>query len=340
MEYVTELRLQEAKRLMNQGNLKIKEIAHEIGYKDEFYFSRKFRKETGMTPTNYMKNVKQKVVAYTSNIIGHLIPLQVIPYAAPMHPKWTSYYYHHYRREIPLPLSAYRINEEWETNMMRVMQESVDIIITSAAIQPKEQTLLEKTASVIYVPQQINSWRNQFLYIANKLDKNELAHKWLQTYEQKAASINAALCKQFMNKTTAVLRMVNDSLYIETGNQLFSFLFEDLHSFVPHSLSLEKLHQPITIDSLSQLQIDCIFMLVRQDDETRKNWDMLQRTEQWQQLPAVRTGNVMLVSSDPWLENSAHAYLRKLDSVAKLFSNTSSQFRSMLHVFDGGFSVH
>ncbi|WP_343271477.1 AraC family transcriptional regulator [Lentibacillus songyuanensis] len=319
MEYVTELRMQAAKRLMNQGSLKVREIAHEIGYRDEFYFSRKFKKETGMTPTNYMKNVNQKIVAYTSDVIGHLIPLGLMPYAAPLHPKWTSYYYQHYRKEIPVPLSAYRVNEDWETNIMQLRREPVDTIITSVAIHPREQELLEKIAPVIYLPkQQSGWWRDQFLYIADKLGKTNLASKWLQAYDQKAAHIHAKCRQVLKNKKPAVIRMVGDSLFMETDNPLFSFLFEDLHLSRPHDHSFDQKHHPVTVDKLCRLPIDIIFMLVRQDNETRKHWELLKQRREWQQLPAVRTGNIKLVPSDPWLENSAHAHLRKLDSIDEL----------------------
>ncbi|WP_198508022.1 AraC family transcriptional regulator [Bacillus sp. FJAT-42315] len=56
MKYVSELRMQEAKRLMGTAQLSIRDIAHQVGYSDEFYFSRKFKKEVGESPSMYIKN--------------------------------------------------------------------------------------------------------------------------------------------------------------------------------------------------------------------------------------------------------------------------------------------
>jgi AraC-like DNA-binding protein len=43
----------EAKRLISHGNLTIKEIAYELNYEDYSYFSRFFKKNTGLTPSEF-----------------------------------------------------------------------------------------------------------------------------------------------------------------------------------------------------------------------------------------------------------------------------------------------
>ncbi len=55
IEYVTEWRISKAKTYLLDNNLSLKEIAITIGYKDPNYFSRVFKKEVGMSPTDYRK---------------------------------------------------------------------------------------------------------------------------------------------------------------------------------------------------------------------------------------------------------------------------------------------
>lgn len=53
VEYLTEIRVQEAKRLLSDSGMSIKEIGIMTGYSDPNYFSRIFKKSVGVTPTEY-----------------------------------------------------------------------------------------------------------------------------------------------------------------------------------------------------------------------------------------------------------------------------------------------
>ncbi|MBQ0027711.1 MAG: AraC family transcriptional regulator [Lachnospiraceae bacterium] len=53
VEYLNSRRISEAKELMKNQEKSIKEISNECGYADPNYFSRIFKKYTGMTPTEY-----------------------------------------------------------------------------------------------------------------------------------------------------------------------------------------------------------------------------------------------------------------------------------------------
>ncbi|AFH59819.2 AraC family transcriptional regulator [Paenibacillus caseinilyticus] len=53
IDFVTRLRIDKAKALMASQQLSLKEVCFEVGYKDPNYFSRVFKKVTGVTPTEY-----------------------------------------------------------------------------------------------------------------------------------------------------------------------------------------------------------------------------------------------------------------------------------------------
>jgi two-component system response regulator YesN len=53
VEYLTALRMEQAKRLLEVSDLKTYEIANQVGYTDQRYFSQVFRKYTGHQPTQY-----------------------------------------------------------------------------------------------------------------------------------------------------------------------------------------------------------------------------------------------------------------------------------------------
>ena len=53
IEYLTNLRIDNAKKLLSDTDMSIKEICLSCGYTDPNYFSRSFKKNVGTTPTEY-----------------------------------------------------------------------------------------------------------------------------------------------------------------------------------------------------------------------------------------------------------------------------------------------
>lgn len=58
--YLTDLRIEEAKRLLEKENLGIQEVAARTGFRGNAYFSSTFRRLTGQTPSEYQEAVRLK----------------------------------------------------------------------------------------------------------------------------------------------------------------------------------------------------------------------------------------------------------------------------------------
>lgn len=55
MQYVTKLRIQRAQDLLLHSNLSIRQVAMSVGYEDGLSFSHRFRKDTGVSPTEWRR---------------------------------------------------------------------------------------------------------------------------------------------------------------------------------------------------------------------------------------------------------------------------------------------
>ncbi len=53
LEYLTNIRIEKAKKMLSDSELSMKEICAAVGYSDPNYFSRIFKKNVGVTPTEY-----------------------------------------------------------------------------------------------------------------------------------------------------------------------------------------------------------------------------------------------------------------------------------------------
>ncbi|WP_313134672.1 helix-turn-helix transcriptional regulator [Anaerocolumna sp.] len=65
-KYLTDLRINKAKELLQERNLTIEEIATKIGYHDYFYFLKIFKKNVNKTPSEYRQELFKKSLLYSS----------------------------------------------------------------------------------------------------------------------------------------------------------------------------------------------------------------------------------------------------------------------------------
>lgn len=59
VDYITELRIEESKRLLQNTTLRMSEIAERVGYSDLAYFSNNFKRIVGSSPSEY-RNINSK----------------------------------------------------------------------------------------------------------------------------------------------------------------------------------------------------------------------------------------------------------------------------------------
>lgn len=58
LDHFSRMKIDTARRLIREGQLNITEISARLGFSSVHYFSRRFKKLTGMTPTEYARSVK------------------------------------------------------------------------------------------------------------------------------------------------------------------------------------------------------------------------------------------------------------------------------------------
>lgn len=334
IDYLTDLRINRAKRYLIETDYRMREIAHKVGYSDEFYFSRKFKKEVGVSPSDFVKKRKIRVAACSPSVIGHLLALKIIPLSAPLNSKWTPYYYYAYRTKIEVCLEYDGLQEaDWR----QWVRSRPDAIIGNEHLSEEARQKLEDAAPALFLPVRSMNWRDQLHQIALFLRREEQYKAWIQSFEQKLQFARKQLAPVLGMDSFVVLRLCGEVLYMYCNQGMQDLLFCDLQ-LTPAYVEETVYNKELTLEQLDQLDPDRILILVCPESVSRAYWLSLQHNNAWRRLKAVLRGHVYSIHSDPWCEYSAMAVNRMLDEILLFFTGYNPN--RVMEKFHGDFELH
>ncbi|MCM2677356.1 AraC family transcriptional regulator [Alkalicoccobacillus plakortidis] len=303
-QFSTKVKIAEAKKLLRTTPLPLKEISAHVGYDDEFYFSRKFKKETGKAPSFYREIHRLKVAAYDKDVLGDLLALHCVPYAAPMHPKWTKAYFEQYQHDVPVHLSAYRADLDWRANLKQIQYVQPNLVIAKKQVSEEQQHLLKQIDSEVLLLDSSKTWRHQLLTIANEIRGEQEATHFLKQYDDVVEECRELIAdKKVQPPTIICIKGQSIFLYANKGIQ---DLFEDVgfQKTMPNA--------EINLTQLAEKEPSQLWVLHLHDHQTESFYEELRADEIWLGMSAIRNNQVISLPSDLWFEYSATAQYKKL----------------------------
>ncbi|UOQ83381.1 AraC family transcriptional regulator [Gracilibacillus salinarum] len=316
IQYLHQQRLAEAKRLLIQSDARSRDIAKKIGISDEYYFSRWFKKKAGMSPSAFRSTHKTYIAVSHRDYMGQILALDIIPYAAPLHPKWTPFYYEHYRTEIPVHLSAYKIDQHHQANMEKMKQYRPEIIITNQSDSSQLDHKRHGKSKILRLEEE-TTWRMQLQEIAAFLKKEDRAAKWLRSFDRKKNNLKMELQSNYSDSFFLFLRKFKQSFYLTSSRSVSELFFEELG--MRSAYGQQPVHeQEIQLEEIVEMNPDHIILMICQEQETLYDWKQLQHSMDWMKIKAVNEENVHCIATDPWFEYSAVAHDRMLQIIRDL----------------------
>jgi AraC-like DNA-binding protein len=313
-DFVTDLRISQAKRLINTTKQPIAQIARQVGYQDESHFRRTFKREMGIPPAIYVKNQQIKIAACSFPNIGQLLPLSVIPFAAPIDHDWTDYYRRKYHTEVMYPL-----HHNNEINYKTLLSARPDRILAIDAFGSDEfQEKLSEIAPVLTIPWRTKDWREHLLLAAAFLDKSQEADEWLAVYDDKADRV-CDQWNQINRKEKLLLLMIDrqDCYMWEVG--ACGQMSRQHLPFTPerHKSSTAASFKRLAPEQLGGFDADRIVLLLSEDRQSLLAWRRIQLSESWKSLKAVRNHGVQPIWLGPWFEYTAYNHGLIIDQAVK-----------------------
>jgi iron complex transport system substrate-binding protein len=210
-----------------------------------------------------------------------------------------------------------------EVNLEKILELNPDVIIASDS-EEKSYDQLTKIAPTILIPwmeQDVNGHLNS---VAEILGKEKEAEEWLAAFDKKAAEGQEKIEEAIGEDTVAIYRIRKGRFQIygprNIGHALYNALELNPPKLVKEAIENDgKFHSnEISLEVLPEYSADHIFVMVEDEEETKKQFEEIQSSAIWSNLPAVKNGNVYFVGKQEWLPYDSVSVEGQLDMAVEL----------------------
>lgn len=320
MDCLNEIRMGKAKEKLLLSNARIRDIAQEVGFRDEFYFSRKFKKTIGLSPVHFQKRKLTKVASLSFPYAGHLLALGVIPYATFVDDRRDRHRQPFFSR-IPYHLGRTKAMDSGlrEHNLAKLLLAGPELILCDDDERHGGFERMNKIAPTVAIPWMRHDWRSHFRLIAALIGKEKEAWAWLRAYEQKAAHAAERLRQTIGNETVSIFHIMQGKLVVYGGRNGGAVLYGDLRLNPAFETSEISVFKEIGEEHMAGYAGDRLLLVVDADPLSRQLWGNLRQSAAWQSLKPVRRLQVHTVNETPLLDYSAFAHNQIIDMAVRLF---------------------
>lgn len=282
IDYLIRLRVEHAKRLMSSSKEPLREISRQVGFKNEYYFSRCFHRITGCAPRKYadlllstrrstvidslgrtvhLPKAVNRIVATGTNTVGELLALGVRPVGAGIAKMKTQVVYRSKLRNI------FDIGVKAEPEQVALLRPELMLLGNS---HPRDLAELEEIAPAITLNGRIGTYE-RIRYIAGLIDRGKAAEEWVSRYEAGVRKVRRKLSEFYTpGEKAAVYLILGDNLYVMGQSGFAATLYESL-GFRPSDgaaglIEQGSLWRQVSRDHVSQYAGDRNFVLASGGD--------------------------------------------------------------------------
>jgi len=238
--YLNTLRIRDAQRRLLLGKpSNLHDLAIEVGYKDGYYLSRKFKQLVGIAPMIFIRKPK-RIVSANFNYTAMLLALQVEPVLG-AYSTWirTS------QPGVPDNQSEELFGDGGYLAYQQVQELKPDIIIGYEQLAQDKRLMC--IAPVIGLPFMQLNWREQFRQLAKITDQEQRAIRILDNYDRQVEHANQLLDQKLgkSNRGSLMIGELHNNKACVFGNRFGRgghVLYDDLGFQLPEQLAQEPLH--------------------------------------------------------------------------------------------------
>ena len=304
IEFLTELRMNKAKQLLLASDGRsIREVARETGYRDEYYFSRRFKEQVGCAPSFYVKRQSTPgIVCLSYPYNYHLKTLGITPLAVqPPNP---------FSEETATLILPYHEAEAWDVSRKNFLRQKPDILLCKDNVSQKAWEHLGDIGPIVTVPWKNNDVVGHLTQIARIVNRMDRARAWVDHHELKAREGRKEVKRKIGEGTVALCSMTEQGIRIYGARNIGHVFYRSLQLAPPPRIKAElDKHPPgtgftwlsITEDELSDYEADFIFFVIKNRTEIHDISTRLKNNPLWTKYPAVRNRRYNFLLRDKWI---------------------------------------
>ncbi|OPA80956.1 AraC family transcriptional regulator [Paenibacillus selenitireducens] len=328
-EYLSRLRVHRAKELLISGSATLREIAQQVGYKDEFYLSRRFKQQTGAAPSGYNRESFQRVAVFLTPYASHLLLLGLEPAVIISD---SSEYLHTSGLQLPQKMLFINANSSAEQIKSVLLENKIELII--AANQHLYQyglsvEQLRSVAPLAEISWMEVGWKEHFRLIAQLIQRKDRAEQWLADFEIEEQEARTWVQQSEAAKEVITILVIKpESLFVYGARNVGCVIYQSLGLQAPPRIQEEivklgdQFHSvPIELSELADYAGDRILVIVFPDVKgSTVHSDTVFNSVYWNSLSAVQRNDVHLLDLDEWIPYNPVSIRLQLQRAVSLFS--------------------
>lgn len=240
-KYLTKLRLDASLRLLASQSSSVVECAHAVGYPDEYYFSRLFKKHMGLTPTEYAQLAGIRLANLSPVFLGDLSALGITPYMA-FQRGW----------------------QELADETFKQLAAAKPELILTGPVDEEHFEALSRIAPVMMLNWKTYSWKERLLLIAERLGLTSVAVRWLEHYDSRISNARVQV-RNSLGQEPVLLVQVYEGGYRVFGmrwKKMTDLFYNDLQVAAPECVrDLRDIETP-SMEDIAGMDCDSVLFLV------------------------------------------------------------------------------
>lgn len=299
LKYLTTRRLSASLRLLADPNVSVTEAAHSVGYPDEYYFSRLFKKQMGLTPTDYASRAQVSVAALCAIFRGDLAVLGITP-------------------RVTLTRDWDLETDNLEQYLQEIREARPDRIL-SGPLADDLIAELRTIAPLTVYRWHDHSWKKRLADFAELLGLESVARRWLADFESKSDNARQHVEERLQDTPFLIVgvRQGNFRVYGKLRRKFTDLLYDELHFQAPPAADEIGFLDKPDVREVMELNSEHVLFLIEfpADDEFCAGLE-----RQWKSKPGERRC-MFIRLGEPFLYN-AEMHERLVDQIVDyLFSD-------------------